>query len=121
MPFVNVVLKTQTDNRFIAGTVTTEEGRFILKGITSGNYRLEVSYVGYIQHQQELLAGTLTPFLDLGTIHLKEDPKILNEVKITSVRADGLAAQMDKRIFTPSDNISRLAVQSYRLCKTCRA
>ena len=47
LPFVNVVLKTEKDSSFISGAVSNEEGRFSISKIKSGNYYLEVSYIGY--------------------------------------------------------------------------
>ena len=77
LPFVNIVLKTEKDSAFVTGTVSNEEGRFTLANIKSGNYVLQFSYTGFASKSQPVLVGTLSSFLDLGTIELQQDAKQL--------------------------------------------
>jgi outer membrane receptor protein involved in Fe transport len=108
LPFVNVVLRVKTDNSFVSGTITNEEGRFVLNGVKSGTYVLEALYAGLARHQQEVVVGNLSAFLDLGNIDLKEDPKLLTGVTISSSRPkDGVSDKMDKKVFSLSNNISQ--------------
>ncbi len=108
LPYVNVLLKIKADSAFAGGTITNEEGRFSLAGIKTGTYIMELAYANFNMHRQEILVGSLSPFLDLGTIELKEAPALLNEVTVTSSRPrDGLADKMDKKVFTLANNISQ--------------
>jgi hypothetical protein len=68
LPYVNVVLKTEKDSLFVTGSVSNEEGRFILTNIKPDNYILEVSYIGYPTLQQALFVGTLSEFLEVPTL-----------------------------------------------------
>src|SRR5690349_21382146 len=72
LPFVNVIIKSDPDHVFISGTVTTEDGRFVLSNVSPGNYILEVSLVGYTHIERPLLVGKLSQYLDLGIIELEE-------------------------------------------------
>ena len=47
LAFVNITLSPAKDSQFVAGTISRRDGRFQLPDITSGNYRLLVSDVGY--------------------------------------------------------------------------
>ena len=82
LPFVNIVLKTEKDSVFVTGTVSNEEGRFSLSNIKPGAYVLQFSYAGFGPKSQAVLVGTLSPFLDLGTIELQQDAKQLQEVVV---------------------------------------
>lgn len=84
-----------------------EEGRFTLSGISSKTYVLEVHYMGYKIYHKEQLVGTLSPFLDIGTIELQPDAQMLNEVVITSAVEDGVSDKMDKKVFSLNNNISQ--------------
>lgn len=106
LPFVNVLLKTEKDNSFISGTVTNEEGSFSLSKIKSGNYYLEVSFIGYKTSKQSLYVGNLTEFLDINTIELEEETTTLQEVVVTGKTSE-LSAAMDKKTFSLKDNISQ--------------
>ncbi|MES2005620.1 MAG: TonB-dependent receptor [Bacteroidota bacterium] len=108
LPYVNIVLKTKTDTAFVAGTITNEEGRFLLTNMKSGIYILETTYSNFSKYRQEIIVGSLSPFLDAGVIELKEDPKLLSEVTVSSSRQrEGVNDKMDKKVFTLSNNISQ--------------
>ncbi|TAH19963.1 MAG: TonB-dependent receptor [Cytophagales bacterium] len=106
IPYVNITLKTEKDSTFIIGTITNEEGRFTLSEIKSGSYVLTISSIGYQAHKQQLLAGTLSSFLDLGVIELTEEVKTLGEVVVTG-QQDEVGMKMDKKTFAVADNISQ--------------
>ncbi|KQC01980.1 TonB-dependent receptor [Pedobacter sp. Hv1] len=107
IPYANVVIKNKSDQKFIAGTITDEEGRFKLADIASGTYTIAFSSIGHQNKTQEMTIGTLNAFLDLGEIILTEDAKSLNEITVTAKSADGLSEQMDKKTFTLSNNVSQ--------------
>lgn len=106
LAYVNVSLKT-SDGKFVAGTISNEEGRFSLVDIKSGDYTLEISYVGYLAKAQPVLVGELSKFLDLGNINLRQDAKLLKEVTITGVQQSGVSEKLDKKTFQIADNISQ--------------
>ena len=106
LPFVNIVLKTEKDSAFVTGTVSNEEGRFTLTNIKSGNYVLQLSYTGFTSKSQTVLVGTLSSFLDLGTIELQQDAKQLQEVVVSS-KQDDVSNKMDKKTYSVASNISQ--------------
>lgn len=106
LPFVNVVLKTEKDSTFVSGTVTNEEGRFTLSKIKSGNYFLEVSYIGFEKKRQTLFVGNLTEYLDIKAIEIEEKSSALQEVVITG-KTEEISEKMDKKTFSLKDNISQ--------------
>jgi len=106
LPYVNVVLKAQKDSAFVTGSITNEEGVFQLTEVKPGEYFLEIVYVGYKKTSLPVIAGTLSPFLDLGHIDLSEDASALNEVVIAE-KQDAAGGKMDKKTFTVEDNISQ--------------
>ena len=106
LPFANVVLKTAAQKTFVAGTITTETGRFKLGNVPSGNYILEITSIGYVTHLQDLYVGNLSDFLDLKTIELSENINSLNEVVVTSNSSE-ISSKMDKKTFSVADNIAQ--------------
>ncbi|WP_245957424.1 TonB-dependent receptor domain-containing protein [Chitinophaga flava] len=106
LPFVNVTLKHTKDSSLAAGTITGEDGRFSLSAISSGNYFLETTYLGYEVKQLPVQVGSLSAFLDLGSIELKENARTLNEVEVTAQQA-GIDTKMDKKIFSLENNMSQ--------------
>ena len=106
LPFVNIVLKTEKDSAFVTGTVSNEEGRFTLSNIKSGSYILQFSYTGYEIRTQPALVGSLSNFLDIGTIELQQDSKQLQEVVVSS-KQDDVSNKMDKKTYSVAANISQ--------------
>lgn len=106
LPFVNIVLRTEKDSAFVTGTVSNEEGRFTLSSIKSGSYFLQFSYTGYEIKSQPLLVGSLSSFLDIGTIELQQDSKPLQEV-VVSAKQDDVSNKMDKKTYSVAANISQ--------------
>ena len=106
LAFANIALKKNSDSSFVTGTISNEEGRFSFADIKPGNYFLQVSYAGFHIKTQPVLIGSLSPFLDIGTIELERDNKQLNEVVVTA-KQDEVSNQMDKKSFSVAANISQ--------------
>ncbi len=108
IPYVNIVFKAKRDSSFVGGTITNEQGRFTLSINKSGTYIIEAVSAGFVKYKQEIIVGTLSNYLDLGTIELTEDVRLLGEVTVGSSRQkDGISDKIDKKIFTIGNNISQ--------------
>lgn len=105
--YVNITLKSSKNQTFVAGVVSNEEGRFTFSNINSGNYILEIRFIGYKTKTQALFVGTLSDYLDLSTLELEEDINALNEVIINASKADEVSSKMDKKVFSVADNITQ--------------
>lgn len=103
LPFVSVTLKTR-DSAFVAGTITGDDGRFSLPDISSGNYLLIFSYIGYQPKIEPITVGQLSTFQDMGNITLTQDARSLNAVTVAGKQED---IRMDKKTFSVAANISQ--------------
>lgn len=101
MPFVNILLLKEQDSSFVTGTASNEEGRFILPNINAGSYILQTSYAGYVAKAQNILTGSLSNFLDAGTIFMQADNRQLQEVTIKA------KPEPDKKTYSVAENISQ--------------
>ncbi|WP_395077484.1 TonB-dependent receptor domain-containing protein [Flavobacterium sp.] len=106
LPFVNVVLKTESNNTFVTGTITKDDGRFSIPNIKSGNYTIEVSMMGYKTKTQPLFIGNLSDFIDVATIEISENTNTLAEVTVTS-KQNNISNKMDKKTFSVADNVAQ--------------
>ncbi|WP_299096322.1 outer membrane beta-barrel family protein [Winogradskyella sp.] len=107
LAYVNVVLKnSNTTNEFVAGVITNDEGVFTLENVSSGNYLIEVSFIGFKTYSNTIYVGANSKYLDLGTIALEEDVSQLDEVVITS-KKEAIGSKMDKKTYAVSANISQ--------------
>ncbi len=83
LAFASVVLKTSTDKVFVAGTVTDEQGVFVLPKINSGTYILELGMLGYepkiienivVKDQNVVLESTI----------LAESAQTIDEIQVSA-------------------------------------
>lgn len=88
LPYVSCVLLT-IDSSFVAGTISRTDGRFELPAEEAKSYLVQCSYLSYETYTVHCQAG------DLGTIVLKEDAQLIDEVMVvgekpvTSLTEDG--------------------------------
>ncbi|MBL0912298.1 MAG: TonB-dependent receptor [Bacteroidia bacterium] len=106
MPYVNVVLRNETDSTFVSGTISDEQGLFSIPGIAYGEYYLTFSYLGYRTQVLPLRTGQLSPFLDLGNIQMTAQSASLSGVTISG-KQDELNESMDKKTYHSDENISQ--------------
>lgn len=106
LAFANVVVKTEEDGAFVTGTITNDEGRFSVNNLKSGSYLVQVSYSGYASQSFPLLVGTLSNSLDMGTLALLPDEKLLNEV-VVSATQEPIGNKLDKKTYSVAANISQ--------------
>lgn len=107
LPFVNVIVQRALDSSFVTGTVTNDNGLFNLEGLSTGDYILRVSFVGFDESKLNFRVGRLSNFLDLGTILLVESITEIDEVTVTALRQE-VSSQLDKKVFQMDDNLSQL-------------
>jgi|LFRM01.1.fsa_nt_gb outer membrane receptor protein involved in Fe transport len=105
LPYVNIVV-TDSDDSFLTGTITNEKGIFTVEGLSTGDYSLKVSFMGFTERTVPFHVGRLNNFLDLGTISLVESATQLDEVTVTATRME-VSSAMDKKTFAIEDNISQ--------------
>jgi len=106
LPYVSLTLKNTKDSSFVTGGISNEQGLYSLTNINQGEYYIQVSYIGYQTIKQSVLVGSLSQFLDLGTIKLEEDLKTLTEVEVIA-KQDEVNGKMDKKTFNVGDNTAQ--------------
>ncbi len=101
--YATVIVKSQADEN-ITGGITDDKGRFLIKGIPQGNYRLEVQFIGYDTFTQDLdVAGSNT--IDLGTIQIQEAASQLDEVTVTAERST-VEQKLDRKVINIGKDLS---------------
>lgn len=105
--YATISVKSKLKNAVVSGTLSDENGRFSLSKIASGNYILEITVIGYKTKEFPFYVGSLSEFLDLGSISLEQENNTLDEVVITSEKVQGINEKMDKKTFSVADNIAQ--------------
>ena len=94
--FASVVVEQVESGEMLTGTLTGEDGRFLVQGLAPGEYRIWASFPGFVTAEAEFLVGELNQTYDLGDIHLVRLESFEETITVTAdaIRAAGLDTQV---------------------------
>jgi outer membrane receptor protein involved in Fe transport len=101
--FATIKLLDKASGEMLAGTTTLPDGTLLL-ATESRSFSLEVSFMGFITHkfsEFEIVKNQV----DLGTIALAEDTKLMDEVVVRGEKST-TEFQLDKRVFNVGQDLS---------------
>ncbi|PJJ54586.1 outer membrane beta-barrel family protein [Hymenobacter chitinivorans] len=101
--FATVALLPADGNQPIDGTVCDDKGRFVLKGLAAGTYRVQLSFVGYVTRTENVTITDGTT--DLGTLQLTSAAQKLGEVTVTGER-DVVETKPDRIVYNAEKDIT---------------
>lgn len=84
MTGASVVLLQPKDSVQSAGISTDLEGRFKLPAVKAGNYIMRISYMGFQTYYRNIVLPKNNKSINLGTITLQENSKIMKEAEVTA-------------------------------------
>ena len=96
------LIDAKTNKPLAVGANTDENGRFRLSGVKDGKYIVRVSSVGNIDQERPVAVAGAN--IDLGTLRLADDTKLLQEVVVEGVRSQ-MRFELDKKVFNVDANI----------------
>lgn len=102
LDFVNISILKQGETT-PHGTITDEEGAFVLTGLGSGTYTITISFMGYTSVEKVVhLKGADH---NIGKIYLSEDTQNLQEVEVVG-QGTTVRFELDKKVFSIDQNIA---------------
>lgn len=96
------LIDAATNTPLTIGATTDETGTFRISNVPNGNYIVKVSNLGNIPQERNVKISNNT--IDLGTINLADDTKVLQEVVVEGVRSQ-MRFELDRRVFTVDADI----------------
>lgn len=85
----------------IGGALAGANGRFIIQGLAPGQYRVRITFPGFLEAEADVVISPLNQTYDLGDIRLPRIEGIEEQVTVTAeaIRAAGI----DTQVFTLGD------------------
>lgn len=102
--FATIVILSDGD--IVNGTMSNEDGYFSVEGLLHGEYKVNVSYLGYATYQSDVLIGTLNQYYDLGKVELLSEVNQLNELTVMQERKE-LSSHLDRKSYSMSRSVSQ--------------
>lgn len=97
VPFVSVALYRLPDSVALNGGITDSSGRFRIADVQSGSYQLKTFFVGYKPESMRVSVSD-GQSVDLGSLFLEADSRLLAEVQVTGQRA-GVIVKADRQTY----------------------
>jgi len=106
--FATVSLLNAKDSSFVAGAMSNDKGVFTLRGISKGNFLINITYVGYKAVYKPIILSGNNLTTDAGTIPLTTDAILLAETvvvgKVPEVVVKGDTIEYDADSFKTPQN-----------------
>lgn len=112
LEFANISLYT-ADSVFMTGTTSDLKGRFQLKNVPSGDYRITASYVGF--SPQTISINGLIQSTDIGDMYMEKEN---NQIETVTVTASNVTNKADRRIIFVTDQQKANASNGINLLTT---
>jgi outer membrane receptor protein involved in Fe transport len=106
LAYATITLTYKQDGKLLTGTLTSEDGRFSIKGLPQGEFLITGSFIGYKEYKTEILIGRLNKNFDVGRIELMPDISSLDEVVVSAAK-NLVSISPEKRSFDIAGNISQ--------------
>lgn len=103
IPFANAAVYNSSDSTLVGGAASDETGVFAIP-MKPGNYYLKITFLSY---REKIIpnVNVSNADVDLGTIVLQADTKVLETVEIIGQRSQ-MELQLDKRVFNVGSDLS---------------
>src|SRR5687768_12616001 len=85
----------------IGGALAGENGRFVIQGLAPGQYRVRITFPGFLEAEADVVVSPLNQTYDLGDIRLPRIEGFEEQITVTAetIRAAGL----DTQVFSVGD------------------
>ncbi|AWX45501.1 hypothetical protein HME9304_02521 [Flagellimonas maritima] len=103
--YAAIVIKSSDDGKTITGGITAEDGSFEVEKLPEGSFILEVQFIGYKTHAQNLEITKRNGKIDLGTIVLTEDTEKLEEVEVVAERTT-IEQRVDRKVINVGKDLT---------------
>ncbi len=104
--YASVVLFAVEDSTMVSGSISQEDGSFLIENIASGTYYVAINYIGYPEQLvNDIRISRREPEVDLGTIAISPDAATLSEVTVEATR-ELMEVGLDRRVFNVEQELT---------------
>jgi outer membrane receptor protein involved in Fe transport len=107
MPSVSITIVRQSDNSVVTGALTNQDGRFEIDGLETGEYLVNLRFLGHDPVDMPLLIGERNTIYSLGTVALSRSTALMNELVITADRYEEVSVAPGVNVFRMDNNVAR--------------
>ncbi|MEX0288231.1 MAG: TonB-dependent receptor [Flavobacteriaceae bacterium] len=114
LPYATVLLNYASDSTLAKATTTLTNGDFKLKNLKAGNYRLNISSMGFQSFSRDISLGNIA--IELGDIVLGTATEELSEVTVTAEKPM-VEVLADRTVFNVENTINATGSSAFELLR----
>ncbi|WP_266369343.1 TonB-dependent receptor domain-containing protein [Tellurirhabdus rosea] len=103
--YATVALLNPKTGKPIDGTTSDAKGKFALTKLAPGEYRLQYSFIGYKTVESKVLRLDKATDLNVGSVSLPPDVRVLGEVSVTGQRAM-IEEKVDRLVYNAEKDLT---------------
>ncbi len=103
--FVTVQVKAKGSDKILQGSITGDNGGYVINGLKKGDYVVTFSYVGYKEVSRNISITRNDQIVNLGELTLNEDTNQLSEVEVVAKKPQ-MRFEIDRKVFDATQDIS---------------
>jgi len=105
-PFASIAIYRSKDSTLVTGTLSKDDGSFIIDELPDGKYYIVITFVGYKKHKvTEIVITPNKKIVTLGIIKVNPSTISLQEVQIVA-KIPPVSYQIDKKVVNIDQNIT---------------
>jgi outer membrane receptor protein involved in Fe transport len=114
--FATISLLDKATGKTVDGTISDDKGRFTLSRLAAGQYKLLVSFLGYETRAVEDITLGNKDEVNVGTISLKSDSKVLQEVSVVGEK-DLVEDKVDRLVYNAEKDLTNAGTSASEVLK----
>ncbi|MCU0340120.1 MAG: TonB-dependent receptor [Spirosomaceae bacterium] len=103
--FANIALYSKTTGKAIDGTMADEKGKFTLKSIAAGEYKILISFIGFKDKTIDNIKLAKGQELEVGVVKLNPNVQTLNEVVVTGEKSL-IEEKVDRMVYNADKDLT---------------
>lgn len=106
IPYASVSVKN-SEGELITGTVSSEDGSFVLDELKEGTYIFQIQFMGYKTYSQEVVISDRKKNFHLGKIFLEADIAELDDVEVVAERST-IEQRIDRKVVNVGKDLTTM-------------
>ena len=99
LQYVNIRVAEAFSGKLVKGGITDAAGSFHINGLSYGQYKLQVTFVGYKTVERKFAVSAEKKQAHFSMVYLSEDQQTLKEVQVTGQRSQ-MKLEVDRKTFS---------------------
>lgn len=114
--YANISITNDNENAKLETGVTSDENGLFECKVLIGDFTVNASFIGYKSFSKKIKVKNLSEEINLGTILLTEDSKMLDAVEIVS-QGTQMRLEIDKKVFSVDQNLAAAGASASEILK----